>query len=182
MRRSRILSALVGTFIVGACAVIPPKGPSVVALPPQGKNISQFQQEDGTCRQYAAGQIGSSTAAQTAAPSTAGNTAASVHNTNTSTAELQWRYDVAYMQCMAASGNPLQSFPRGYAASYPYDYAYADPAYYGPWYDPWFGPIGGVGFVGGFGHRFRHDGFHHGGFTHGGFAHGGFAHGGSHGR
>jgi hypothetical protein len=176
---------LVGTFVVGACAAIPPTGPSVVALPPQGKSISQFQQEDGACRQQAAGQIDSSTA---------GTSEAGVRNANASTAQLQWGYDVAYAQCMAAGGNELQALPGGYAASYPYNAAYADLAYYEPWYDPWFGPLVGVGFVGGggFEHRFRHDGFHHdgfhhggfayGGFSHGGFSHGGFAHGGSHGR
>jgi hypothetical protein len=35
------------------CAVVPPTGPSVVALPPNGKPISVFQQEDYACRDYA---------------------------------------------------------------------------------------------------------------------------------
>jgi len=35
------------------CAVIPPTGPSVVALPPSGKPMSEFQHEDYACRNYA---------------------------------------------------------------------------------------------------------------------------------
>jgi hypothetical protein len=158
MLRSRTLSAIAGVFALGACVVTPPTGPTVVALPPQGKALSQFQQEDGSCRQYAAGQTGYGTAAQPATQST------------TTTSQLQMRYDIAYTQCMAASGNPLQAFPGGYT-SYYYPGAYPDLAYY----DPWFGPAVGFGFVGGFGSRFRHNSFfHHGGFSHGGFSHGGF--------
>jgi hypothetical protein len=115
MLRSKTLSALVGTFALGACAAIPPTGPGVVALPPQGKNLSQFQQEDGSCRQYAATQTGYGTPAQTATQGTVGNATPGVHNANVSTAQMQLRYDVAYTQCMAASGNRLQTFPGGYA-------------------------------------------------------------------
>jgi outer membrane lipoprotein SlyB len=35
------------------CAVIPPSGPTVVALPPSGEPLSKFQQEDYACRDYA---------------------------------------------------------------------------------------------------------------------------------
>jgi hypothetical protein len=35
------------------CAVIPPSGPTVVALPPKGESLSKFQQEDYACRDYA---------------------------------------------------------------------------------------------------------------------------------
>ena len=50
---------LLGTvFTLGACAVPPPAGPSVMALPGQGKDFSAFQQDDITCRQYAAQQTG----------------------------------------------------------------------------------------------------------------------------
>ena len=35
------------------CAVIPPTGPTVVALPPKGEPLSKFQQEDYACRDYA---------------------------------------------------------------------------------------------------------------------------------
>lgn len=56
--------ALAGTLALGACAVAPPTGPSVMALPAQGKSFEQFQQDDATCRQYASAQIGYGSPAQ----------------------------------------------------------------------------------------------------------------------
>lgn len=41
------------TVALTGCAVIPPTGPSVTALPPNGKSLNQFQQEDYACRDYA---------------------------------------------------------------------------------------------------------------------------------
>jgi hypothetical protein len=35
------------------CAIIPPSGPTVVALPPKGESLNTFQQEDYACREYA---------------------------------------------------------------------------------------------------------------------------------
>jgi Glycine-zipper domain len=43
---------LVALALTG-CAVIPPAGPSVVALPPSGMPLSQFQHDDYACRSYA---------------------------------------------------------------------------------------------------------------------------------
>jgi Glycine-zipper domain len=43
---------LVALALTG-CAVIPPSGPTVVALPPRGESLSKFQQEDYACRDYA---------------------------------------------------------------------------------------------------------------------------------
>jgi hypothetical protein len=51
---------------LGACAVPPPSGPAVMALPPQGKSFAQFQQEDVTCRGYASQQSGGAPAAAAA--------------------------------------------------------------------------------------------------------------------
>lgn len=47
--------SLVAIFPLGlaACAVPPPSGPSVMALPADGKNFAVFQQEDMACRNYA---------------------------------------------------------------------------------------------------------------------------------
>jgi hypothetical protein len=52
------LCAAAGTLALAACAVAPPTGPTVAAMPPQGKNLQAFQQDDGACRQYAAAQTG----------------------------------------------------------------------------------------------------------------------------
>jgi hypothetical protein len=120
------------TLVLAACAVEPPVGPQVLALPPSGKNLSQFQQEDASCRNYAAAQIGPQLSSKTA-----------------TTIGLQQHYDMAYAQCMATNGNKLEAFPPNYASYY------IAPDYY----DPWFGPDVGVAFIGGGGH-FHH--FHHG--------------------
>ncbi len=129
------------SLLAAGCAIVPPSGPSVVALPPQGKDLTQFQSEDAACRQYAATRI--------APPDTPG----------TSADQLQQAYDIAYVQCMAADGNSLSPYPIGIRAAY----AYPD-----SWdYDPWWGPGLGVGFVGVIGPRFHHHGFgHRSGFAH----------------
>lgn len=43
---------------LSACAVAPPPGPSVMALPGQGRSFAAFQQDDFACRQYASQQTG----------------------------------------------------------------------------------------------------------------------------
>ncbi len=43
---------------LGSCAVAPPTGPTVMALPGKGKTVAQFQADDAGCRQYAAARIG----------------------------------------------------------------------------------------------------------------------------
>ena len=57
MKRLRLACAatplcLIALALTG-CAVIPPTGPTVVALPPKGEPLSKFQQEDYACRDYA---------------------------------------------------------------------------------------------------------------------------------
>ena len=196
--------ALLGALALGACAVAPPTGPSVMALPAQGKSFEQFQQDDATCQQFAAAQIGYGSPAQAATDSAvssaivgtalgaaagaalgaaAGNpalgaaagagagllfgSAAGANAANVSSAALQERYDMRYLQCMSAKGEsvPVASGgagpgPTAYAAPGPYVYpAYpAYPAYYpyypGYYYGP---PVYGSFFVGGrFGGRHWH--------------------------
>jgi hypothetical protein len=60
------LAGLAGVLVLGACAVPPPAGPQVLVVPGQGKNVSQFQQEDMGCRQYAQQQIGNGSPQQAA--------------------------------------------------------------------------------------------------------------------
>ncbi|MET3230083.1 UNVERIFIED_ORG: hypothetical protein ABIC54_002268 [Burkholderia sp. 1263] len=43
----------VALAFLGGCAVVPPSGPSVVALPRSGQSLNQFQQDDYACRDYA---------------------------------------------------------------------------------------------------------------------------------
>ena len=44
-------------FAMSACATVP-SGPSVMAVPPQGKPFELFMQEDASCRRWAERQIG----------------------------------------------------------------------------------------------------------------------------
>jgi outer membrane lipoprotein SlyB len=76
MTRRATLTALLTAAALGGCAVAPPSGPSVMALPAQGKNFEQFQQDDGTCRQYASAQIGNLVPAQAGSQSFVNSAAA----------------------------------------------------------------------------------------------------------
>jgi len=50
--------ALLGSLLLTGCVVAPPSGPNVMVLPAQGKNLAEFQQDEVTCRQYAAQMTG----------------------------------------------------------------------------------------------------------------------------
>jgi len=58
MLRGKEITALAAALTLGACAVAPPTGPTVMALPAKDKSFEAFQQDDMTCRQYAAVQTG----------------------------------------------------------------------------------------------------------------------------
>jgi len=58
MRRVPVwLPPLLGCALSG-CAVPPPSGPRVLALPPEGKSFEQFRDEEAGCRQYAQSMLG----------------------------------------------------------------------------------------------------------------------------
>ena len=203
MLRAKALLLVPGILGLMACAVPPPTDPTLLALPPEGKDLVQFQQEDASCRGYALQQIGYAVPQQatnqnalgSAAAGTAGGAAAGaaigaaggaagtgaaagagagllagstigVRYASTSAFVLQQRYDIAYAQCMAASGNSVQPFPVAWSYT-PYGYyPYALSAYYGPW----LGPPVAFGLFGGFEPRFHHRVFFHHGFHRGGGA------------
>ncbi len=58
VHRLKHFSALAAVLALGACTVAPPVGPRVAVMPPQGKDLQTFQQEDIGCRQYAQAQTG----------------------------------------------------------------------------------------------------------------------------
>jgi hypothetical protein len=66
MRRTRLTLGMAAALALGACAVAPPSGPRVMALPGAGKDFGTFQQEDMVCRQFAANQSGGAAGAQAA--------------------------------------------------------------------------------------------------------------------
>jgi hypothetical protein len=69
--KSRVL-ALCGLVALGGCAIPPPSGPRVVALPEKGKDLAQFQREDLGCRQGASAAIGGANPQQEAANAAVG--------------------------------------------------------------------------------------------------------------
>jgi hypothetical protein len=151
-------AALGGTLALVSCAIGPPTGPSVVAVPQQSKDLAVFHQEDAECRTYAGNASGG-------APASAGTDQ-----------NPQRRYDIAYTQCMYSHGNSIlgaQSFGAGYPA---YAGVYPSP-WWEPGFYPWYpGGIFGSSIVvfGGRAHHF-HRHFHEGfpGNFHGGLAAGG---------
>ncbi len=70
MLRVPVSLALVSTLGLGACAVPPPAGPSVMALPAQGKSLEAFEQDEGACRGFATVQTGGASPSQAATDST----------------------------------------------------------------------------------------------------------------
>ena len=81
--RSLLFGAL---FLMTACATLP-TGPGVLVLPREGTPLEDFQRDDRECQGYAAQQLPTGTAA------------------GASAATRQWRYDMAYVQCMYAKGH-----------------------------------------------------------------------------
>ena len=74
-RCAKLIAVLGSACTVAACAVAPPSGPTVMALPSQGKDLAVFQQEDGQCRNYAAATIGALQPGQAATQTTVGSAA-----------------------------------------------------------------------------------------------------------
>jgi hypothetical protein len=75
---SKLTGVIGAVSAVAACAVAPPSGPTVMAVPPAGTSLAVFQQDDGQCRNYAAsrtgilhpGQVGAGTVVGSAAVGT----------------------------------------------------------------------------------------------------------------
>jgi hypothetical protein len=53
----RSLFSILALLALGGCVYLP-TGPSVMALPGDGKSFEQFQADDAVCRQWAGGRIG----------------------------------------------------------------------------------------------------------------------------
>lgn len=73
MRMATKFASLASALALGACAVAPPTGPTVMALPGKGKTFQAFQQDDYGCRQYAFQQTGGASPAQAATNSAVGS-------------------------------------------------------------------------------------------------------------
>lgn len=75
MLRVKTTVTLASVLALGACAVAPPSGPSVLALPAQGKSFEVFQQDEGVCRGFATQQTGGANGAKAASNSAIGSAA-----------------------------------------------------------------------------------------------------------
>ena len=73
MSRAIAAVGLVSVLALSACAVAPPQGPSVMALPAQGKSFEAFQVDDAQCRGFASQQTGGASAARAANNSAVGS-------------------------------------------------------------------------------------------------------------
>ncbi len=58
-------------LLLGACASVPPSGPSVLVLPGSNKSFEQFRADEQDCRLYASAQLGGDTPEQAAMDSAA---------------------------------------------------------------------------------------------------------------
>ncbi len=75
MKTFRFGLGLTALCALSACAVPPPSGPTVAAMPGQGKTYEQFQADDGLCRQSASAMSGGPGAAQAATNNAVGTAA-----------------------------------------------------------------------------------------------------------
>lgn len=66
------LTAVATSLALGGCAVAPPVGPSVIAMPGRDKSLATFQQDDAECQAYAV-QASGITPAQAATNSAVGS-------------------------------------------------------------------------------------------------------------
>jgi len=62
-------------LLPAACAAPLPAGPTVLAVPGKDKTFAQFQQDEGSCRNYAQSQIGPTSPSQAATESGVGSAA-----------------------------------------------------------------------------------------------------------
>jgi hypothetical protein len=79
MTMTRGALAIIAGLLLAGCASVP-SGPSFMALPGSAKTGDEFRADDTACRQIAAADAN---------------------------ATKQWRYDMAYLQCMYIKGHQI---------------------------------------------------------------------------
>jgi outer membrane lipoprotein SlyB len=136
--RSLKIVALCGTGLLLVSCASTPMGPTVRALPPQGKPFENFQVDQNSCKQYAADQVrgqadeanstgllegiggtvlgaglgaaigGGQGAAIGAGAGALGGTAVGASTSSNQQRGIQKQYNDAYVQCMVAKGNQIE--------------------------------------------------------------------------
>ena len=71
----RLCIGVAALLSLGACAVQPPSGPSIAAMPGNGKSYEAFQADDSACRYAAYNQSGGAQAAQAGTNAAVGSAA-----------------------------------------------------------------------------------------------------------
>jgi hypothetical protein len=105
------------------CAAALPTSPAIMAVPAAGKSLAAFNQDDMSCRNYAAVQVKASA-----------NAPDQRSFLTYSADRAQWSYDNAYAQCMASHGNTIQPPPRSSASAISYYYGWDGPDSFDPVY------------------------------------------------
>jgi Glycine-zipper domain len=207
-RSPRTIGVFAGLCAVAACAVPPPRGPTVMALPRAGTSLTVFQQQDLQCHNYAAAAIGfaqpgqagtqaalGSAAVGTALGAAAGAAIGAAAGNPGAGAAIGGATGLVGGTAVGANNAAASEFDLQTRYNIAYSqcmYAFGNTvtnppvayAFGSPWYgyaDPWGGPWydwGAPVFVGGGLFFSRGPGFHH---FHGGFHGGGFHGGGPHG-
>ena len=133
-------AALAALLVVGACASTP-TGPTVRVMPPDGKPLGMFEDDDTVCRHHAAEQVagqaehanwmqvavagggtllgaglgaaigGGQGAAIGAGAGALGGTAVSAIPSGKAQGTIQSQYDNSYAQCMYSRGNEVAGIP-----------------------------------------------------------------------
>jgi hypothetical protein len=75
MRPMGYAAIVVVALALAGCAVAPPYGPYVVAMPGKDKTFEAFQADDAACRQFASAQVGYGSPAEAATQSAVGSAA-----------------------------------------------------------------------------------------------------------
>jgi len=156
MKKSSVaVSALALSFLAGC--VTQPQGPMIPVMPGKNKSFSDFQRDDGECRDFAAGRVagraqsandhaifsaiigaglgaalggavgGGRGAGIGAASGGVVGSAVGANQSAYAQGGLQRQYDMAYAQCMTAKGNNVTGWQRRHWHQRPYDDRYGPP-------------------------------------------------------
>ena len=139
IRGKAALMPMAVLLLVGACTT-PPLGPTVAVMPAPGKPFDVFQADQAICRQFADSQVaggaqqannqqvgtavvgtllgaglgaaigGGRGAAIGAGSGALAGTVVGAGPANQAQGSLQYRYDIAYSQCMFSRGNQVPGF------------------------------------------------------------------------
>jgi hypothetical protein len=123
MRVTKAVITIGASLALFGCAAALPTSPAVMSIPAAGKSLAAFNQDDMSCRSYAAVQVKDSV------------NAPSQRSFLTYSADRAQRsYDNAYAQCMASRGNAIQPLPRRSANTVSYYYGWGGPTDFDPVY------------------------------------------------